>query len=151
MRHFFAPKLIKSITYFFPNEVSEIWITFPDPHLRTSRAKKRLTHPRFLRIYQCILQPGGTIHLKTDSPELFHFTKFIADIFELDIQEVSEDVHARNENPPEINIITHYEKLDIADSKQVYYLRFALPAKQIPLPDPKLQELLKQIENAESL
>jgi tRNA (guanine-N7-)-methyltransferase len=148
---FLRTQIDKIDHYFFPNEVSEIWITFPDPHLRTSRAKKRLTHPRFLRIYQSILQPGGTIHLKTDSPELFHFTKFMADIYELDIQEVSEDVHARTENPPEINIITHYEKLDIADSKHVYYLRFALPAKQIPLPDPKLQELLKQIENVESL
>jgi tRNA (guanine-N7-)-methyltransferase len=135
--------------YFLPNEVSEIWITFPDPHLRTSRAKKRLTHPRFLRLYQSILDPTGSIHLKTDSPELFYFTKFMAELFDLDIQDVSENVHARLDNPIELKITTHYEKLDIAESKQVYYLHFSLPEKQIPLPDRKLQELLKQIENAE--
>ena len=147
---FLRTQIDKIDSYFLPDEVSEIWITFPDPHLRTSRAKKRLTHPRFLRIYQSIIKAGGIIHLKTDSPELFHFTKFMADIYELDIQDVSEDIHARTENPPEINIITHYEKLDIAESKQVYYIRFVLPEKQIPLTNPKLQELLKQIENAES-
>src|SRR5690606_20510990 len=61
--------------YFAPGEVAEIWITFPDPQLRTSKAKKRLTHPRFLRLYQQILSPGGRIHLKTDSPELYLFTR----------------------------------------------------------------------------
>jgi tRNA (guanine-N7-)-methyltransferase len=60
--------------YFAPNEVDEIWITFPDPQLRTSKSKKRLTHPRFLRMYQKFLKPGGTVHLKTESPDLYQFT-----------------------------------------------------------------------------
>ena len=136
--------------YFLPNEVSEIWITFPDPHLRTSRSKKRLTHPRFLSLYQSIIQPGGSIHLKTDSPELFYFTKFIAELYDLNILDVSENLHSRTNNPVELNITTHYEKLDIAESKQVYYLHFNLPEKKIPVPNPKLQELLKRIENVTS-
>ena len=56
--------------YFSKAEVSEIWITFPDPQLRKSKAKKRLTHPKFLRLYQQFLKEGGYIHLKTDSPDL---------------------------------------------------------------------------------
>ncbi|MDE3143818.1 MAG: tRNA (guanosine(46)-N7)-methyltransferase TrmB, partial [Bacteroidota bacterium] len=56
--------------YFGKDEVSEIWITFPDPQLRLAKAKKRLTHPKFLRLYQQILIPGGLINLKTDSPDL---------------------------------------------------------------------------------
>ena len=56
--------------YFQPGEVSAVWITFPDPQLRMSKAKKRLTHPKFLRVYQQCLIPGGSIHLKTDSPDL---------------------------------------------------------------------------------
>jgi tRNA (guanine-N7-)-methyltransferase len=146
---FLRTQIDKIDHYFLPDEVNEIWITFPDPHLRTSRAKKRLTHPRFLRLYQSILQPKGSIHLKTDSPELFYFTKFMTELYDLDILDYSENVHARMDNPIELKITTHYEKLDIAESKQVYYLQFRLPEKQIPLPDPKLQELLKQIENAE--
>jgi|SRR5450755_1675444 len=148
---FLRIQIDKIDSYFLPGEVTEIWITFPDPHLRTSRAKKRLTHPKFLRLYQSVLQPGGLIHLKTDSPSLFHFTKLITDLYKLDIEDETEDIYSRIENPPEIQIKTHYEKLDIAESKQVYYIRFRLPEKQIPLPDPKLQELLKQIENIETL
>jgi tRNA (guanine-N7-)-methyltransferase len=148
---FLRTQIDKIDNYFLPGEVSEIWITFPDPQLRTSRAKKRLTHPRFLRLYQQILKPGGSVHLKTDSPSLYYFTKLMADLYDLDIQDASEDVYARIENPAEIQIKTHYEKLDIAESKQVYYMRFALPEKQIPLPDIKLQELLKQIEKTEIL
>jgi len=135
--------------YFLPGEVSDIWITFPDPHLRTSRAKKRLTHPRFLRLYQHIVKPGGLIHLKTDSPSLFYFTRLMADLYELDIHEASENVYARMNNASEIHIKTHYEKLDIAQSRQVYYLSFTLPEKPIPLPGIQLQELLKQIEKTE--
>src|SRR5688500_13990868 len=52
-------------SYFSAGEVSGIWITFPDPQLRVSKAKKRLTHPKFLRLYQQFLAPGGLIHLKT--------------------------------------------------------------------------------------
>ena len=46
-------------SYFATNEVEAIWITFPDPQLRKSKAKKRLTHPKFLRLYQLFLVPGG--------------------------------------------------------------------------------------------
>ena len=53
--------------YFALGEVSEIWITFPDPQLRTSKAKK--AYPSlFLRMYQQLLRRDGIIHLKTDSP-----------------------------------------------------------------------------------
>jgi len=148
---FLRTQIDKIDTYFLPGEVDEIWITFPDPQLRTSRAKKRLTHPRFLRLYQNILKPKGSVHLKTDSPSLFYFTKFISDLYDLEMEDVSEDVYARAKNPEEIHIKTHYEKLDIAASKQVYYMRFRLPEEQIPLPDAKLQELLKHIEKAEMI
>jgi tRNA (guanine-N7-)-methyltransferase len=146
---FLRTQIDKINEYFLPGEVSEIWITFPDPQLRTSRAKKRLTHPRFLRLYQDILKPGGPIHLKTDSPDLFYFTSLMTQLYDLDVQDITEDVYAREENLPEISIKTHYEKLDIAESKKVYYLRFSLPEEKIPPPDIKLQQLLKQIEKAE--
>jgi hypothetical protein len=77
--------------------------------------------------------------------------RLITDLYELDIQDASEDVYARVSNLPEISIKTHYEKLDIAASKKVYYLRFTLSDKQIPPPDIRLQELLKEIEKTESI
>ena len=146
---FLRTHIDKIDSYFLPDEVSDIWITFPDPHLRTSRAKKRLTHPRFLKLYQSILKPNGFIHLKTDSPQLFHFTRFIADLYDLSIEDSTEDLHARTDNPAELDIKTHYEKLDIAESRKVFYMRFRLPEEEIPKPDIKLQDLLKRIEKAE--
>lgn len=127
--------------YFAPGEVAEIWITFPDPQLRGSRAKKRLTHPRFLRHYRQILQKNGLVHLKTDSPELYQFTLAVIDLFELELLENTEQVYAQAEISSELQIKTHYEKLDIAQSNRVHYLCFRLN-KELPT---EKDETLKQL------
>ena len=131
--------------YFANQEVASIWITFPDPQLRTSKAKKRLTHPRFLRMYQQVLQAGGSIHLKTDSPQLFLFTKQVIELYGLFLVEESEDVFAEP-HIAELDIKTHYESLDIAQSNKIFYLHFKLP-QNIPMLDETLHELIKQTEN----
>jgi tRNA (guanine-N7-)-methyltransferase len=131
--------------YFAKEEVSEIWITFPDPQLRTSRAKKRLTHPRFLRLYQQVLKKEGLIHLKTDSPALFNFTKQVIEMYGLDLLDSSEDVYANPTVAEHLKIKTHYESLDIAQSRKIFYMQFKLP-QAIPDKDDALQELLKQTE-----
>jgi len=131
--------------YFNKEEVSEIWITFPDPQLRTSRAKKRLTHPRFLRLYQQLLKADGHLHLKTDSPKLYDFTKKVIELYKLALVEDCIDVYAGN--PSELlQIKTHYEALDIAGSNKIYYLKFQLPTV-IPDLDEELYQLLKDTEN----
>jgi len=94
--------------YFAPQEVSEIWITFPDPQLRLSRAKKRLTHPKFLRIYERILQREGLIHLKTDSPDLYQFTKKVIELYGLTLHIDYDDVYSVNDLGEELQIKTHY-------------------------------------------
>ena len=53
---FLRTEIDQIANYFAKDEVAEIWITFPDPQLRLSKAKKRLTHPKFLRLYQQILK-----------------------------------------------------------------------------------------------
>lgn len=143
---FLRTQIDKIDEYFLPGEVAEIWITFPDPQLRTSRAKKRLTHPRFLRLYQKILKPRGLIHLKTDSPVLFHFTKLIIDLYQLSVHAYSEDVYAGPEISRELSIKTHYEGLDIAGTRKIFYLQFSLPESPLPYYDAQLQALLKEIE-----
>ena len=127
--------------YFATEEVDEIWITFPDPQLRTSKAKKRLTHPRFLRSYYQILKPGGKIHLKTDSPDLYGFTKKVIGMYGGSLHRDFADVYAEPGIPPELHIKTHYESLDIAQSKRVHYLCFSLPER---LPSPILDKTLQQ-------
>jgi tRNA (guanine-N7-)-methyltransferase len=59
---------------FGPGELSEIWITFPDPRPRDRDIKRRLTSPRFLDLYTQLLAPGGLLHLKTDNADLFEYT-----------------------------------------------------------------------------
>jgi len=131
--------------YFDKDEVSEIWITFPDPQLRNSKAKKRLTHPKFLRLYAQFLKPGGTIHLKTDSPDLYSFTKLVIEKYDINLLEDYENVYQLEQVPDELKIKTHYEGLDIAKSNRIHYLSFCLP---VTLPGKERDEELKQGDNS---
>ncbi len=142
---FLRTQIEKLPDYFAAGEVDEIWLTFPDPQLRTSRAKKRLTHPRFLRLYKHIVKPGGFINLKTDSPDLYRFTKRVAELYGLNIVEDTDNVYTAPEVKAELTIKTHYELLDIAQSNRIHYLRFSLPA-EIKDMDQQLQEIIKYEE-----
>ena len=133
----------KITDYFAPGEVSEIWITFPDPQLRFSKIKKRLTHPKFLRLYQSILKPGAFIHLKTDSPELYNFTKTVIDLYELELIEDIDHIYEEAELNNALTIKTHYEKLDIAKSNKVHYLCFRLNSILSIEKDEELRELYR--------
>jgi tRNA (guanine-N7-)-methyltransferase len=142
---FLRTHIDKITDYFQPGETKEIWLTFPDPQLRRSRAKKRLTHPRFLRLYQQILIPGGLIHLKTDSPVLYEFTKLVTELYQIPLLEDSDDIHAAPMKE-ELKITTHYENLDIAGSSRIHYLCFALPERPLPVIDELLHQKLKEDE-----
>ena len=128
--------------YFSKAEVSEIWITFPDPQLRKSKAKKRLTHPKFLRLYQQFLKEGGYIHLKTDSPDLYEFTKKVIELYGCAVHKDHEDLYHSEPTSEELKIQTHYESLDIAQSNRIHYLCFSLPRE---LPSKEMDEQLKQV------
>lgn len=128
--------------YFGKAEVDSIWITFPDPQLRVSKAKKRLTHPRFLRLYQQFLVANGKVHLKTDSPDLYEFTKRVTQLYSCIIHEDRNDLYRDREIAAELQIKTHYESLDIAGSNRVHYICFSLPKV---LPGTDQDEILKQM------
>lgn len=123
---FIRTQIEKITDYFAEGEVSEIWITFPDPQLRISKAKKRLTHPRFLKLYQTITGSNGIVNLKTDSPDLYNFTKHVINLFSLEMLQDIENVYAEAEISNELQIKTYYEKLDIAKSNRIHYLKFSL-------------------------
>lgn len=135
--------------YFNTGEITEIWIIFPDPQLRTSKADKRLTHPYFLRLYQQILKVDGHLHLKTDSPKLYQFTKRVIELYQLILLEDIADVYATDTNN-DLKIKTHYERLDIAQSNTIYYLKFKLPPVIIDI-DNQFMEELKFTEKINSI
>jgi tRNA (guanine-N7-)-methyltransferase len=128
--------------YFATNEVEAIWITFPDPQLRKSKAKKRLTHPKFLRLYQQFLVPGGFVHLKTDSPDLYVFTKLVIELYNCQLHIDYDDTYKEAGVTEDLQIKTHYESLDIAGSNRIHYLCFSLPTE---LPGKEKDEELKQL------
>jgi tRNA (guanine-N7-)-methyltransferase len=139
---FIRSQIDKITNYFNAGEIDEIWITFPDPQLRISKSKKRLTHPRFLRLYQQVLKPGGMIHLKTDSPDLYDFTKSVIRLYGLTLVADKNDVHSEEKVSETLAIKTHYESLDIAKSNRIHYLQFLLPEEILPQKDNELNQLL---------
>lgn len=141
---FLRTQIHKINTYFYANEIDEIWITFPDPQLRLSKAKKRLTHPAFLRLYHQILKPGGKIHLKTDSPDLYNFTRLVIKLYDLQIISDIDNIDLLKNISDELKIKTHYESLDIAQSNCIFYICFTLP-KIIRDNDESLAQILKKM------
>ena len=139
----------KVCDYFNPGEVAEIWITFPDPQLRGSKAKKRLTHPKFLRLYQQILAKDGLVNLKTDSPDLYNFTKTVINLFGFSVLEDTDNMHLLPVIKPELLIKTHDEGLDIAGSNRIQYLCFKLDKEISPEKDAVLKQLLSEPDDSE--
>jgi tRNA (guanine-N7-)-methyltransferase len=126
--------------YFAKDEVDEIWITFPDPQLRWSKAKKRLTHPKFLRLYQQFLKNDGIVHLKTDSPLLYNFTLKVIELYGLHLIYKTDNLYAEQNIDPRCLIKTYYEGLDIAQSNKIHYIQFNID-RDLPL---ELDEILKE-------
>jgi tRNA (guanine-N7-)-methyltransferase len=133
--------------YFTEGEVSEIWIIFPDPFLRDSKENKRLTHQKFLQKYQQILQPGGLINLKTDSPQLYEFTQEVITQAHCTIVTNNPNIYSNGEAPFPLSIKTHYEKMHLLDNRIIKFISFTLPQHTIVLPPKKnLNEPKPQVQ-----
>ncbi|MBA3827833.1 MAG: tRNA (guanosine(46)-N7)-methyltransferase TrmB [Taibaiella sp.] len=123
------------LNYFEKDEVSEIWIIFPDPFLRKGKAKNRLTHPRFLHLYQQLLKKGGRINLKTDSKELYDFTLETILAQSCTIHENIADIYGEGKATGALAIQTFYEKMHLADNRTIYFISFSLPDREITIPE----------------
>ncbi len=119
---------IEQITYFFaPGEVSEIWITFPDPFIRKSKANRRLTSAHFISQYRKILQPNGLIHLKTDADSLYEFTlETLAADPQCQLHYQDDDIYSKPLPIPELEIKTYYERMHLEAGKTIKYVRFSI-------------------------
>ncbi len=111
--------------YFSEGEVDEIWITFCDPQLK--KPNKRLTSPRFLDIYSRILKPGGIIHLKTDSQELYDYTLeevLIPNNYKIHYN--TNDLYSTEDMHEVKEIKTYYENIYLKENKPITYLEFEI-------------------------
>ncbi|MCF8357627.1 MAG: tRNA (guanosine(46)-N7)-methyltransferase TrmB [Prolixibacteraceae bacterium] len=119
--------------FFGKNEVAAIWLTFPDPQMKKTR--KRLTSTRFIEYYRNFLQPGGIIHLKTDSNFQYRYTLEMAKENRFEIIANIENVHALEPVEPVLQIRTFYEKQWIARGIPIKYLSFCPHQKPLTEPD----------------
>lgn len=84
----------------------------------TQKDRKKLTSPKFLDIYRPLLKPGGTINLKTDSPELYVYTLEMIEEHGLTLHRNVEDVHRDCPNDSLLQIRTYYEGLHLEEDER---------------------------------
>lgn len=115
---------------FEENEVDEIWITFPDPQIKYTRTKHRLTNQEFLDKYQKILKPDGYVHLKTDSEFMHGYTLGLLHGLDEDVVYAHHDVYGNTMSPKEVTSIqTFYEKQYLEVNKKITYVKFRFRSK----------------------
>lgn len=119
--------------FFAPGEVSEIWLTFPDPQMKKTR--KRLTSTRFIELYRKFLKPGGIIHLKTDSNFQYRYTLEMAKANNFEIVSNNENIYDAVTVDPILQIKTYYEKQWIARGLNIKYISFIPHQKELVEPD----------------
>ena len=119
---------IEIIDHFFaPGEVSEIWLTFPDPQMK--KHTKRLTSSLFLQRYRNIMLPDGIVHLKSDSNFMFTYTRYITEVNKLPVVSCIEDIYADGEAVEPLDIKTYYEQQWLSRGINIKYISFRLPAE----------------------
>ena len=120
---------IELVEYLFDNnEISEIWITFPDPQITFKRTKHRLTNLEFLNKYKRILNTNGCINLKTDSEFLHGYTIGLLQATKnAEILYSNHDIYKRSGSPKEATEIkTHYENLFLIKDKPITFIKFKI-------------------------
>ena len=126
-------------SFFAENEVSEIWITFPDPQMK--KVRKRLTGTRFLGLYRNILCDGGLVHLKTDSPFLYTYTHALVqgNNFVTDID--TDNLYSSDIVDDILDIKTYYERQWLSRGLTIKYIKFHLPKEgDLIEPDIEIEE-----------
>jgi tRNA (guanine-N7-)-methyltransferase len=116
---------IEMIHHFFAeNEVSEIWLTFPDPQMK--KVTKRLTATNFMKLYQQFVKPNGLIHLKTDSNFMFTYTCEMVKANNYPVVFSNNDLYASDLQDPILSIKTYYEQQWLDRGLTIKYIQFNL-------------------------
>lgn len=116
---------IDLINSFFANEeISEIWVTFPDP--QPKKYYKRLTSTRFLGYYQKIIAENGVVNLKTDNADLYQYTRNLVKLNNLEVLTDTSNLYNSGIVDEILSIKTFYEQQFLEQGKPIHYIRFTL-------------------------
>ncbi len=124
----FVRTQIELINHIFTeNEVSEIWITFPDPQIKYKRTKHRMTNSEFLNNYKKILKPNGLMHLKTDSEFMHGYTLGLLHGEGHEVIYANHNIYKNEGAPAEVTgIQTFYESQYLEVNKPITYIQFRI-------------------------
>lgn len=111
---------------FSKGEVSEIWITFPDPQIKFKREKHRLINLKFINLYKNILVPNGIINLKTDSEFLHgYMLGLIKSTNFLELIYSNHNIYNNSGAPDDVlSIQTFYELKFLKQKKPITFINF---------------------------
>ncbi|BDD09267.1 tRNA (guanine-N(7)-)-methyltransferase [Fulvitalea axinellae] len=122
---FLRTQILMLEKFFDENEVSEIWITFPDPRPRDRDEKRRLTHKRFLDMYKKVLKPGGWMKFKTDNTDLFQYTlDTLAERDDIQDLEYTFNLYESEYMPEHFGIKTRFEQKFYDKGEDIKYMKF---------------------------
>ncbi len=118
---------IEEIDYYFAqNEISEIWVTFPDPQPKSYKERKRLISQRFLDIYKKFLKPNGIVHLKTDNLPLFEYCLEVVETGGHKLLASTKDLYNSDIDEEVKSIQTFYENQYLNQGVKINYLKLQL-------------------------
>jgi tRNA (guanine-N7-)-methyltransferase len=130
---------IEIINQFFSREeVSEIWLTFPDPQMKKTR--KRLTSTAFLNLYKQFLKKDGIVHLKTDSNFQFTYTSALVHLNQLEIVAETNNLYESEILSETLQIKTFYEKQWLSRGITIKYIAFKLNKNEFAEPDIEIEK-----------
>ncbi|TDQ18802.1 tRNA (guanine-N(7)-)-methyltransferase [Algoriphagus boseongensis] len=111
--------------FFAEGEISELWITFPDPFPRDGDEKRRLTSPKFLEMYKPLIKKDGIVHFKTDNTGLFEYTlELVKSREDIEVIAFTHDFYQSEMRDDHHGIKTHYEKMFSDKGEKIKYLKF---------------------------
>lgn len=122
---FLRIQITQLMLFFAPLEISEIWITFPDPQPQSTRENTRMTSTRFLEMYKELVGTNGIVHLKTDNVPLFDYTVGKVNDFNVKIHHCTHDLYHSGIADEILSIKTTYEKIYLDKGMNICYLSFS--------------------------
>ncbi|MFC0875005.1 tRNA (guanosine(46)-N7)-methyltransferase TrmB [Saccharicrinis sp. FJH2] len=129
---------IELLDHFFePGEVSEIWLTFPDPQMK--KVRKRLTATNFMELYRKVMKPDGLIHLKTDSNFQYRYTCEMVKENGFEVLESTDDLYHEDYTGEVLSIRTHYEQQWLERGLTIKYIRFRMHDKSLREPEVEIE------------
>ncbi len=117
-------KIENILNFFAKKEVSEIWITFPDPFPKDKHEKHRLTFPKYLERYKIILKENGIVNFKTDDLPLFQYTRDVLNNEKINTVYYKENIYASTLDFEELEVKTFYEKQHLKNGRTINFLQF---------------------------